>query len=422
MAHRMAHQFERCVGAHSMTAQRGKGEGSIYQRADGKWVGAIELGWTDKGTRRRKRIINANKKIVVDGLRELRNTAHIYGGDAPNGGYTIATWLDYWLTNIAAPRVRPRTLDGYRTSVTQHIVPFIGKKRLDKLTPAHIRQVHVSLDNQGLAGSTALKAHRVLSKALVDAEREGHITRNVAELVDAPRKNSAQMTALTADQARTLLASVADDRLSSRWVAALSLGARQGELLGLQWDHVNFDDGTVDLSWQLQRLGYQHGCTPPCGRTRAGDCPKAQLRVRRGFEYKRLYGALCLTRPKSRAGQRVIPMPAALHAALKQHANKSTASPHGLVWTRPDGQPIDPRDDLEAWHDALTAAKLPSVQLHAARHTTATLLLEAGVDTKVIAAILGHSDAVVTRGYQHVNQVLAAEALDRLDNVLAIEA
>lgn len=404
-----------------LSKQRGKGEGSIYQRADGKWVGSIELGWTDKGTRRRKRIISADKRIVVDGLRELHKTAHVYGAQAPNGGYTVATWLDYWLTNIAAPRVRPRTLDGYRTCITQHITPYIGTKRLDKLTPAHIRQVHVSLEQSGRAGATALKAHRVLSKALVDAEREGHIPRNVAQLVDAPRKSNKQMTALTATQARTLLASVADDPLSSRWVAALSLGARQGELLGLQWDNVDFDNHTIDLAWQLQRLGYRHGCTQPCGRRRAADCPKAQLAVRKGFEHKRLYGALCLTRPKSRAGQRVIPMPAVLHAALKKHATTAIRGPHGLVWTRPDGQPIDPRDDLTAWHDALTAAKLPAVQLHAARHTTATLLLEAGVDAKVIAAILGHSDAVVTRGYQHVNQVLAAAALERLDVLLAID-
>ena len=135
-----------------------------------------------------------------------------------------------------------------------------------------------------------------------------------------------------------------------------------------------------------------------------------------GFERQQLDGGLCLTRPKSDRSQRLLPLPPPLLGWLvgRAAAAKGQPNPHGLVFARTDGKPLDPRVDLQEWHDALEAAGLPQVMLHAARHTTATLLREAGVPLDVIRDIMGHSSALTSRGYIHDDLTLAREALERL--------
>src|SRR5699024_11009260 len=133
-----------------------------------------------------------------------------------------------WLERVARPRLKPRTFETYRGYIDRHISPAIGKHRLERLTPAHVRQMHDSITGRGLSSTTALQAHRILAKALTDAMRENHVTRNVATLVDAPAKAVAGRGALTADEARKLLLSVAhDERHAIRWSLALLAGLRQ---------------------------------------------------------------------------------------------------------------------------------------------------------------------------------------------------
>ncbi|MDQ1736550.1 MAG: hypothetical protein QOH56_2801 [Pseudonocardiales bacterium] len=220
----------------------------------------------------------------------------------------------------------------------------------------------------------------------------------------------------------------------SRWVAALLQGMRQGECLGLTWKAVDLDAGVIDVSWQLQSIPYQHGCTRTgarweCARRFGGDCPSRSLRIPDGYEYRQLDGNLCLVRPKTEKGTRLIPLVPWMSAALTQWRKVAPASPHGLVWPRPDGRPQTSKADAEAWRDLQDVGQVASVddtagrryQLHEARHTTATLLLEAGVDSEVIKAILGHSSIVTSRGYQHVSQELARKAMNELAGKLKLE-
>jgi integrase len=188
----------------------------------------------------------------------------------------------------------------------------------------------------------------------------------------------------------------------------------------LTWDRVDLEAGTVDLAWQLQQLPQVHGCKPPCGYERAGWCPERRFDTPTGFALEPLRGSLALTRPKSRAGRRLVPLPVPLAALLLKHQQDTTANPYGLVWTE-SGHPVAPRRDYTAWKAALDRAGLPDVPLHAARHTTATLLLEHGVDQHVIASIMGHSSVIATRGYLHSGLVLQRAAMSGLDKLLAIE-
>ena len=408
-------------------ARRDSGDGALYKRADGMWIGAVDLGYGGDGKRRRRYVSSADKATAQSKLRDLRKQVADAGGNLPTKGMTVEKWLTYWLDHICAPNLKPRTTDSYREKVRNHLVPTLGRKRLDRLRPEHVRQMHAAVLAKGCSPTTAQRAHVALVTALNAARREGHVTVNVAELVKAPRPTPTTAKALTAEQGRALLKSVLHDPIGSRWAAALLLGARQGECLGMRWQDVDLDAGLLDLSWQLQRLKFAHGCEPDgkawaCGRKRPGACPQRHLAVPPGFEHVPLEGGLTLTRPKTARGVRMVPIPEPMRAFFLIRRDLAAGpNPHGLVWHRDDGRPVDPSDDHLAWHAALTAAGLPSVPLHAARHTTATLLLEAGVSEHVVQQIIGHSQVMTTRGYQMVRDPLAVEAMGRLGQMLAID-
>ena len=187
----------------------------------------------------------------------------------------------------------------------------------------------------------------------------------------------------------------------------------------MTWDRVR--PGAIDLSWQLQQLQKVHGCVVPCGRVRPGWCPQARWDFPRGFEYRVLHRSLGLTRPKTDAGTRLVPVAPALAAMLEVESRRGEPNPHNLVWHHADGRPVSPRDDCRAWTALLAAAGVPHKGLHSCRHTTATLLLECGVDAHIVAAIVGHSDIVVTRGYQHADLTLRASAVAQLDALLSVD-
>ncbi|HLR93954.1 MAG TPA: tyrosine-type recombinase/integrase, partial [Jiangellaceae bacterium] len=367
---------------------------------DGLWIGYVTLPNDPVTGKRRRKVVSAKTQAAANAkLRKLRAELD-KAGDLPTSSPTLERWLATWLDRIAAPRLKPRTLATYRGYIEQYIVPTIGRHRLERLTPDHVRQLHHAITGRGLSSTTALQAHRILVVALRDAMREGKVTRNVATLVDAPSKAVASRGALTAEDARALLLSVAqDEQAAVRWGLALMAGLRQGEALGLTRDAVDLDAGVITVEWQLQRL--PRGTTIPAGQ-----------------EAERVHGGLWLTRPKSRAGWREVPIAPPLAEMLRRYLAYRPVGMGGLILYRDGGRPLDPSDDSRAWHAALKAAGLPRVPLHSARHTTATLLYELGVAERTRVAILGHSSATVTAGYTHVSDREAADAMGRLGMLL----
>lgn len=403
----------------SKTARRGSGSGGLYQDARGLWTVVVELPPL-AGKRRRKVIRRRDRAAAVTELRRIR-TELDRTGDLPTSSPTLDQWLTIWLSLVAAPRLKPRTLATYRSYVTRHISPAIGRYRLDKLSAAHVRRMHETIIARGCSSTTALQAHRILAKALTDAMREGRVGRNVADKdhIDAPRRAVATRTALDADQAIALLRSVADRDEGAHWATALLAGVRQGERLGITADMLDLDAGVLSVAWQLQRLTWQHGCVGHrCGRERAGYCPERTVMIPPDQEVRRVYGGLWLTRPKSRAGWRQVPLAPELWEILRRYRATHDLGDEGLIFHRDDGHPIDPRADSTAWDAALRAAGLPDVVLHSARHTTASLLYVLKVPEQTRMAILGHSSATVTAGYTHVTDREARDAMGLLGAML----
>lgn len=403
---------------------RGKGEASVYKRSsDNRWVGAITLPDGPNGQRRRKVLTHKDKSellaVMDDFKTELRKS-----GDLPTKGQTLETWLGYWLRETVAKKNNPKTIVFYRSIVKQHIVPSIGKIRLDKLTPATVRKMTGDVFTKGLSSTTAGHAQRTLSIALKAAMKDGRVQRNVAELTDRPAPAAKGLSSLTAEQGIQVLLTAAGrvplavDPYASLWAAVLLTGARQGELLGLELDRIT---DVLDLSWQLQRLSWEHGCSPACGRKRAAECPAKHVTHPPNWESRHIIGGLWWSRPKSSAGWRIIPLVEPLKTIMGRQMDvaNSRPNPHGLLWTKEDGSPLDPRAESEAWDALLKRAKVPDIRLHDGRHTTVDLLYAASVPEDLIMAIVGHSVVSTTRGYRtRTAQPRLVEAMESLSKML----
>lgn len=416
--------------------RRERGEGSVYQRAsDGLWMAKLELPAGPDGKRRPKYLSSKSEEGVKEKLRKAKREL-ARSGDLPTSSPTTAQWITTWL-KTKKKTLKPGTYVDYERKMLGYVVPAIGRIRLERLTPDHVRRVHDYVtETKGLSSTTALTTHRILAKCLTDATREGRVVRNVATLVDAPRKAISTRGALTAEDARKLLMAAAQDPVAAvHWSLALLAGLRPGERLGLTREQIDLDRGVITVSWQLQRLRWEHGCMPagrvlakgeewPCGRNRGGSCPKRWVDVPPHQEATRIDGGLWLTRPKSRAGWREVPMAPPVLAVIRRHLEQTPTGMHGLVLHRGDekGRPVDPSDDGKAWHRWLDIAGLEQVEPYTARHTTATLLHKLGVPDKTRQEILGHSEATVTAGYTHVADAETARAMNRLGELVMPQA
>ncbi|OCI30036.1 tyrosine-type recombinase/integrase [Oerskovia enterophila] len=405
---------------------RGKGEGAIfYDEGRGLWTARFELPPDPRtGVRRRKTIRRKDKGDLIDARTKLLVDLD-RAGDLPTSSPVLEKWVQIWLDKIAAPRLKPKSLAGYRSYMDQHVVPALGRYRLDQLSPSHIRRMHEAITDQGLSTTTALQAHRILAKCLTDAVREGKVSRNVATLVDAPRKAVTHQQSLTAEQAKIFLKHVANHPHGARWAVAMLTGLRQGEQLGMTREFLDLENEVITVAWALSRVVWEHGCGPrelsgwPCGMARAGSCRHRSAPIPAGTEARQVHGGLWLLRPKSRAGWREVPMPPGLAQILRRHVE--THAPADLVFTRDGGKPIDPAKDYHAWIALLDECGLPRVKLHSARHTTATLLYEIGVPENTRMAILGHSSATTTAGYTRIADSLTRDAMQRYGALLSLE-
>lgn len=364
------------------TTRRVKGTGSVFQRTDGRWTGSLDLGIV-AGKRKRK-VIYGKSQIEVE--RKLERARHEWEttGSQPESSMTLEAWMRHWLDDIASRRVRATTIEhSYRSKVERYIIPTIGKHRLNRLKAQHVREMDAELTRRGLSGATRRQTHAILMRALTVAKREGLVVRNVADDVDRPKIDRPETQSLTLEEIAAILRAARDDPMESRWLAALVLGLRQGEALGLAWTSVDLDAGTLTVRRALARLPRQ---------------------------------GLVMVEPKSRKSRRTVPLPPSLVASLRAHEATRAGE---LVWHR-DGKPIDPRADWQAWTDLLGKAGVRHVPLHDARHAAASVLAGLGVHQATTRDLLGHSSEALTMGvYTHSNLASLRHALGLVEAAYA---
>lgn len=391
--------------------RRQYGTGTVFQRADGLWIGRIETGINSKGKRRQVQVSGKTEALAKQRLRDKQREIATEGlPSITSTRATVKSWSDEWLTQHAR-KVRPNTYTTDAGAVRKWILPAVGHRRLAELTPADLRRLRENIIGAGRSTTTALHAHKTLLTMLKAAIVEGHQVPQRILLAPKPRKATSDRTRLTLPDTLAVLDVAKERPDAARWVAAFLQGMRQGECLGLTWDHVDLNAGRVDVVWQLDQLSYVVARDPSSG-----------FRVPDGYEARQLDSRIHLTRPKTRAGRRGIPLMPWMVQALEVEQARWEPNPWGLVWTD-GGRPVNDVDDRARWHAIQAEAGVahPSgrpYHLHEARHTTATILRELGVDTSTIETIIGQS--VLVEDYIHIGDERQRAALEGVARLLQL--
>lgn len=376
-----------------MAKHRGHGEGSIYQRKDGRWTASI----TTEGYRR-KYLYGKTRREVQEKLKvALREQQQGVLVTSPQ--QTVAQFLQQWLKGHRSS-VRIRTYERYEQLVRIHIIPYIGHIQLQKLTPQHIQNLYIKLEN-AVSGKKQLKSttinviHCMLHKALEDAMKWGLVVRNVCNAVSAPRRGRYEIKPLTMEQAKILLDTAKQDSLEAFWVLALTTGMRRGEMLALKWQDINFE--------------------------------QALLQVRRIFT-RQPGNRYIETEPKTEKSKRSIMLTSIAIEALKRHQihqleTKLAAGPdweeNDLVFCTMFGTPLNPNWVLKRFKSLLKKASLPDIRLHDLRHSVATILLSMGTHPKIVQELLGHNRIQETIDtYSQVLPTIHRDAVSKLENLL----
>lgn len=380
-----------------------RGDGSVYQHKSGKWVGEATVGLRADGGRQRRWVYADTREEAQAALRKLLHERD-RGLLADPGKQTVGQFLVSWLEDVVKPSLRPQTYRSYAGVVNKHVNPALGRIRLVKLSPQHLQRFYREKQDEGLTRTVRL-CHSVLHRSLGQATKWGLIPRNPASLVDPPKVPKKEFRPLSPEQAQRFLEAAEGDRFYALYVLAITCGLRQGELLGLTWENVDLDKGTLQVRYQLQ-------------------WQKKEM-ARGGTREEPSW---VLTEPKSAKSRRTVILPQVAVQALKKHRVQQIAEKLemgevwqdlGFVFTTPMGTPQDASNLRKtSFYPLLERAGVPRIRFHDLRHTCATVLLAQGVHPKVVQEQLGHSQISLTLDtYSHVLPSLQQEAANEMDKM-----
>jgi integrase len=362
------------------------GTGSVFRRkSDGRWIAQVSSGPRDN--RVTKRRVATSKGEATRLLAALQVDAGIVGSDPT---MTVGAYLVRWLGSAGKSVLRPSTLRTYEIAVRLHIAPAVGHLRLTALRPAHVEAMLAGMAEMDPKGRRNVL--NVLSRILAVAERRGEITRNPASLVERPRVPRADRAALTVEHARRLLDAVRGDRLEALYLLTLVSGLRQAEVLGLRWQDVDLEAGSLRVAVTLRRVD----------------------------------GEYVTDEPKTRSSRRTVALPPFAIDALREHRRAQLVerlasgmeTADGFVFVAPTGRPINGGWLSHRWAAISKAAGLP-IRFHDLRHGQATLLVALGVHPRVVSERLGHASSRVSMDvYSHVERQQDRDAATLLDGAL----
>ena len=374
--------------------RRGNGEGGITRHKKSGLYMARYTVETSTG-KKRKTVYGKTREEAHEKLVEAlsnRNKGLVFDADTMK----VSEYLERWLADSVRDTVRPTTFERYEQMVRLHISSVLGKLKLKDITPAHVRGLYREKLNAGLSPRTVQYVHVTLHKALKQAVMDGLIPRNATEAVKPPQVRREEMRPLVPEQVKVLLQATRDERLEALYVLAVTTGLRQGELLGLKWEDVDFESGT--------------------------------LQVRRTLATAK--GGPQLTAPKTKGSRRTVRLTQSAVNALRSHLERQLGEidkagslwrENGLIFASETGEPLDRRYvTTHRFKPLLKRAGLPQIRFHDLRHTCATLLLGRNVNPKIVSEMLGHASIAITLDtYSHVLPNMQSEAAKAMEDALS---
>lgn len=353
------------------------------KRPNGSWEGREQV----NGRR-----VSVYGTTEAEARRKLRDAVRMLeqGQRPPDQRRSTAAWLESWLLTDVRPNLRPTTVVSYEGIVARCIVPTLGRIPVAKLTEDDVARMLAA--NAGLSVRTRQYALSLLRASLQRAQERGVVARNVAKLVRMPKGDRQERQPFTPEQVAALVAQLADEPIGPLVILSATTGLRQGEALGLQWQDVDMDAGTLAVRHTLTLHTRELAPTKTEQSRRTIHLPETTVTALRDQRRRQLEDRL-------RAGARW--------------------REQGFVFTTEIGTPMDARNVDRRYHAARVAAGLPDVPWHYLRHFAATALLAAGEDLFVVSRILGHTSVATTaRFYGHVRPSMLRGAASRMDAVM----
>ncbi len=315
---------------------------------------------------------------------------------------TVGEWLDIWATEYLND-VKPRTVDSYNGTIARTIKPALGAVKLEALNAPTIQRFYNSLSAERADGKpplspkTVKNVHGILHHALQQAVMVGYIRFNPSDACSLPRIEKKELRPLDEAETRRFLEAIKGHRFEDLYTVTLFTGMRQGEVLGLCWDRVDFQKGTLLIDRQLQH-------------PRQGN---------------RQYG---LVSTKNGKGRTVTPAPWVM-ALLKRHRAAQTQQRlragdlwegSNFVFTDEIGRHLTPAMVYEAFKDIVTSIGRPDARFHDLRHSYAVAAIRAGDDIKTVQGNLGHATAAFTLDvYGHVTDQMKQDSAQRMEKYIA---
>ncbi|MDX2706378.1 site-specific integrase [Streptomyces sp. PA03-6a] len=372
----------------------GNGEDSIYwDESKNRYVGAVSLGFTPSGKRRRPKVYGKTKTEVRRKLRELKKELET-GVKAP-ANYTVADAVADWLARGLKGRDE-KTVDKCRSLADNHVIPLLGKAKLKDLSADDVDDW---LDDRAdvLATRSLREVHAVLKRAITHAQRRDKVMRNVAELVTVPEGRSGRPSkALALEQAKALLSAARGTRLYAYIVLSLLIGVRTEEARPLTWDHVHLtpSDGTP-AHVEVWRSVRKHGDT------------------------------------KTRLSRRTLALPHHVVHVLREHREwqQQERAACGLVWSTGDlvfatrnATSLDASHVRRDFRVIVKKAGLaPEWTPRELRHSFVSLLSDHGIPLEVIARVVGHSSTATTEAvYRKQLRPVITEGAGAMDEIFAL--
>lgn len=388
-----------------MTAKntrRPKGDGSVFQRADGRWIGRLTYIDPTSQVRKRSQVSGATKKEAGEALKALR--ARVASGAPPRDdtasfGAFAAQWVS---STLEASDRKQSTKSLYASLIRSHIVDSnLGRTALGAISGATVERFLTDLRRKGLSTSTVRQIYTVARAVGDTAVRDRLISANPFAQIKRPKVDKTEAVHLTDGELERLLTAAEGSRYKPLFELMSSTGLRRGEALALRWDH---DVNTQAVPREKPKQRHK------------------SIQVRGTLS--RQNGALVVGPPKSEKSYRNIPLTDDMVELLKGLRSKTAADrlragskwvDSGYVFVTEFGEPCDPRNALRALQTAAKKAGLENVDLHALRHTAATRMLNNGAPIAVVSRLLGHSSIQITVDiYGHEDEESSRAAIELL--------
>jgi integrase len=357
----------------------------FYSESKDSWIGRAVVGVQPNGKQKYKEVSAKTKGEVLAKMRRAATDGNAgrLGNDAV---MTTGQYLQHWLDNVAKPSVEVSTWMAYERCVRVHLKPRIGGVKLLQLRPHHVESAFAELQRDGVSGGNARKVSEVLSTALEHSVRVGTLPVSPAASVPKPKAEPKAISPFTQEEILAILLAAEGNRLEALFALAIGTGARQGELLGLHWEFVDWDAGAITIERSLSP-------------------------VKGGFISKV---------PKSAHSRRTTDLPRFCVNALHEHRKRMLAEGRdvklGPVFLTRTGNYIEKSNLIcKVYVPLLAAARVPYRKFHTFRHTHVSELLSRGVSVVDVARRIGDRPEVVLKSYAHWLPKPSRAITDRLE-------